>query len=152
METVGQVATDVKLKTEQAHRSRTGTPDKYPQGKFNPKPCRKCGTEFSPNAPSQLYCSTDCAAEAQQDAYYKRNYGIEVGDWNTLYEKQGGKCYICEGEGFLMKEEHQAKLMVDHCHTTGKVRGLLCHNCNRALGLLGDNTDRLKKAIQYLEK
>ena len=50
-----------------------------------------------------------------------------------------------------MAEHHKSKLVVDHCHATGKVRGLLCHNCNRALGLLKDKISVLKNAIQYLE-
>lgn len=44
------------------------------------------------------------------------------------------------------------KLVVDHCHDTGKIRGLLCHNCNRALGLLKDSVHTLESAIDYLEK
>ena len=50
-----------------------------------------------------------------------------------------------------MAEHHKMKLVVDHCHATGTVRGLLCHNCNRALGLLHDNTEVLLNAIKYLE-
>jgi hypothetical protein len=44
------------------------------------------------------------------------------------------------------------KLAVDHCHDTGKVRRLLCHNCNRALGLFKDNSDILRKAADYVEE
>lgn len=140
------------IKTAQALQKRTGTPDKYPQGRFKDKPCRKCGTSFQPQAPSQLYCSTDCSAEAQRDAYYMRNYGIDAKQWQELYDKQNGRCFICEGEGFLMDEaRHEARLMVDHCHTTGAVRGLLCHNCNRALGLLQDDKAAIKRALEYLE-
>lgn len=50
-----------------------------------------------------------------------------------------------------MANHHKMKLVVDHCHVTGKVRGLLCHNCNRALGLLKDSVDNLSKAIDYLK-
>jgi hypothetical protein len=50
-----------------------------------------------------------------------------------------------------MREDHTAKLMVDHCHATGKVRGLLCHNCNRALGLLKDDKSTIRRALEYLE-
>lgn len=68
-----------------------------------------------------------------------------------MYERQNGKCQICQGDGFLMREDHQAKLMVDHCHTTGRVRGLLCHNCNRALGLFKDSPEALSRALEYLK-
>ena len=48
--------------------------------------------------------------------------------------------------------KHNVKLNVDHCHITNKVRGLLCHDCNRALGLLKDNTSILSSAINYLQE
>jgi len=50
-----------------------------------------------------------------------------------------------------MKEVHTSKLVVDHDHKTGDIRGMLCHNCNRALGLFKDSVVNLKSAIEYLE-
>jgi hypothetical protein len=50
-----------------------------------------------------------------------------------------------------MAKHHKVKIVVDHCHTTGAIRGLLCHNCNRALGLLKDDINVIKNAINYLE-
>jgi len=50
-----------------------------------------------------------------------------------------------------MRKHHKTKLVVDHCHSTGKIRGLLCHNCNRALGLMQDNVETLQNAIDYLK-
>lgn len=50
-----------------------------------------------------------------------------------------------------MKACHRIKLVVDHDHATGKVRGLLCHNCNRALGLLHDNPVTINNALEYLK-
>lgn len=67
-----------------------------------------------------------------------------------LYEKmladQNNKCVICDIEHNNIK-----KLHVDHCHKTGKVRGLLCNNCNNGIGKLGDSIIMLKKAIKYLQ-
>jgi len=60
-------------------------------------------------------------------------------------------CRICGSEGFVISRNGKAKLAVDHNHLTGEVRGLLCHNCNRALGLFGDNPDIIRKAVEYLE-
>jgi hypothetical protein len=139
------------IKTTQALKARTATPDKYPQKRFNRKPCKRCSKHFSPIAPSHLYCSQNCAVLVTQDKYYQRNYGISREEWLAMYEAQNRVCYICQTEGFVMREGHQAKLMVDHCHETGKVRGLLCHNCNRALGLLKDDIECLKRALIYLE-
>jgi hypothetical protein len=70
-----------------------------------------------------------------------KNYGMTEGDYNAILTKQEGKCAIC-GE--------YAKLVVDHCHTTQKVRGLLCSPCNTGIGLLRESPVNLTKAIQYL--
>jgi hypothetical protein len=50
-----------------------------------------------------------------------------------------------------MNGNAMTNFVVDHCHATGKVRGLLCHNCNRALGLMQDNIENIKRAADYLE-
>ena len=55
-------------------------------------------------------------------------------------------------EDYLQKTLQIGVLVVDHDHETGKVRGLVCHNCNRALGLLHDDVDNLRRAISYLER
>ena len=76
--------------------------------------------------------------------YLKTTYGITVEQYEDLFAKYDGKCYIC-------METKDYYLHVDHNHETGKVRGLLCNNCNRGIGLLGDSIDNLKSAIKYLE-
>lgn len=129
----------------------TANPSKYPQGFFADKPCRLCGVVFSPAAPSHLYCSQDCADDASTSAYLQRNYKMSLSDYKGLLLKQNHMCCICNGPGFVMAEHHKLKLVVDHCHTTGQVRGLLCHNCNRALGLFQDNAEFCVRASQYLE-
>ena len=84
---------------------------------------------------------------------YKSNlvkkYGIDIEFYNKLLEKQEGKCSICLSEKNKIK--NRDRLEVDHCHSTGKIRGLLCSSCNRALGLLGEDSRRLKRALEYLE-
>ena len=75
---------------------------------------------------------------------YKTRYGISIQKYNELFEKQKGLCLICQTKGYR-------RLVVDHCHTTNKVRGLLCDNCNRGLGSFKDNIFSLKNAIKYLE-
>ena len=130
----------------------TADPSKYPQGFFKDKPCRTCGTLFSPIAPSHLHCSDVCSSRSQTSRYLERTYNITIFDYEAMLDKQNHRCKICDGEGFIMNPKtHKVKLVVDHCHTTGAVRGLLCHNCNRALGLMKDNTQSLRVAIEYLE-
>lgn len=128
----------------------TADPSKYPQKYFKPKGCRECGVNFTPRAPSHLTCSQACADRMMVSAYLSRNYGIRLGDYERMYTQQLGLCAICRGEGFVMAKHHKLKLVVDHCHASGRVRGLLCHNCNRALGLLQDSIEALGRAKEYL--
>jgi hypothetical protein len=72
----------------------------------------------------------------------RRRYGITSADVDTLIEAQGGTCAVCPG-----KPEH-----VDHDHETGRVRGILCFNCNQALGNVRDNPTVLKGLIDYLHR
>ena len=75
----------------------------------------------------------------------KRAHGITIDDYNKLFEKQGGVCAICFEKP--IKRRHA----VDHNHSTGKIRGLLCHNCNMALGLLKESPELLDRAKAYLK-
>jgi len=83
----------------------------------------------------------------------KAKYGISWDEYVALYNKQEGTCQICSGFINLIADKsdrfHTAR--VDHCHTTGKVRGLLCDYCNKGLGFFRDNPVNLQKAIDYLE-
>jgi hypothetical protein len=74
----------------------------------------------------------------------KKKYGISWSDYEEMYERQEGRCAICK------KEEDDRSLAIDHCHTTGKVRGLLCGSCNRALGLLKDDPELIEQAKEYV--
>lgn len=82
--------------------------------------------------------------------YPQRNYGMTLKQYEELRQKQESLCAICTSEGFVMATHHKMKLVVEHCHKKGLVRGLLCHNCNRALGLLKDSEEVLQRAINYL--
>lgn len=125
------------------------TATKYPQGYFKDKACKTCGSIFTPTNPCNVYCSPSCKGK---NAYYKRNYGITDADLAAMKKEQDNKCYLCRSEGFLIgKNNHDEKLAVDHCHSTGKVRKLLCHNCNRALGLFKDNPELMRRAADYVE-
>jgi hypothetical protein len=79
--------------------------------------------------------------------YVKRLYGLEWEDYISLLEEQDYKCQICSCE----MEAVGKFATVDHCHSTGMVRGILCRKCNSGLGLFNDDLESLKRAIQYLE-
>lgn len=80
-----------------------------------------------------------------------RKYGITLDQYRAMFDAQEGKCAICLGQP-KGRNAVNNRLDVDHCHTTGKVRGLLCSDCNTSLGKLSDDIGNLKRAIQYLEK
>lgn len=124
----------------------------WPQKWFKDKPCKMCGNTFTPTSPCMFYCSAKCEEDGYTNQYLKRTYGVTLDWYREKHKEQDGLCAICGGEGFLMNpEKHRAKLVVDHCHESGTVRGLLCHNCNRALGLFKDSVEVLKSSVSYLE-
>ena len=126
--------------------------DKYPNGYFKEKKCKHCNTIFKPQAPSHHYCSNRCVIRAGAESYLQRNYNITLQTYEQMYKDQNGKCYICNSDGFALKNSIRTSLVVDHSHKTGKVRGLLCPNCNRALGLLKEDKERITKLLAYLDK
>lgn len=72
-------------------------------------------------------------------------YGITEAEYEQMYAKQNGSCAIC---GCTQPD---TRFCVDHCHTTGAVRGLLCNDCNTTLGKFNDDIERFYKAIAYLQ-
>jgi hypothetical protein len=75
----------------------------------------------------------------------ERRYGITQEDFDRMLSDQNNMCKICKNEFKSTKDTH-----IDHCHNSSVVRGLLCNNCNMALGQFGDNTDIMNNAIKYL--
>lgn len=75
-------------------------------------------------------------------------YGITLEEYTVMFEKQQGCCAICNTHQLNLKRQ----LCVDHCHSTMKVRGLLCDNCNHLLGKAKDNTTILQAAFNYLRE
>lgn len=119
--------------------------------KYKTKSCRYCQDDFQPAAPSHLYCSDKCAANGVIQRHYKKSYGLGYEEVKQLRKDQNHLCAICGEKGFMMNSRVKSALCVDHDHKTGEIRGMLCHNCNRGLGLFQDSLDRLKSAIAYLE-
>lgn len=130
------------------------------------KTCTKCRleqpiSEFSPqkNTKDGLKPSCKTCARAYAKAYLEKNtitsehklnirlkslYGITLDEYNTMLSGQAGLCAICK------RPPAKERLVVDHCHASGRVRGLLCRNCNSGIGKLGDSIETLRAAVAYL--
>lgn len=86
-------------------------------------------------------------SQSQKAYLLKSKYGITLEERDDLLAKQGGVCAVCSSPNSSSKNDWH----VDHCHGTGKIRGILCHPCNTALGLIKDNTYILRKLAEYIE-
>lgn len=83
----------------------------------------------------------------------KKMFGITLQEYEALFDKQNGLCAICKGKETTKSHDGAPRRMpVDHCHKTGRIRGLLCTQCNRGLGMFGDERSRLLAAAEYLAK
>ncbi len=80
----------------------------------------------------------------------ERNYGITLSQYDSLLKEQSGVCAICKSPPSNNGKRATGRLHVDHNHLTGKIRGLLCSNCNTAMGLLKDNVLILRASIDYI--
>jgi hypothetical protein len=84
-----------------------------------------------------------------QEAHILSRYSMSADEYNAALKRQGGLCAICR-EGPTGTGNKSVRLVVDHCHHTGEIRGLLCHRCNSALGKFHDDPERLFAALKYL--
>lgn len=93
-----------------------------------------------------------------RDMNLRMNYGISLAAYNALFESQGGVCAACGSKEILRVGRNnrsgdvEPMLHVDHCHRTGQIRGLLCRECNQALGFLHDDVTRIRALLAYLER
>jgi hypothetical protein len=104
--------------------------------------CSSCG-----KAANQAYNRTEAAKRSSRDGRLRTRFGVSVEDYEAMLLLQGALCAICR-----RPEPDGRRLSVDHCHKTGKVRGLLCFSCNTGLGKLGDDVGRLLACVRYLER
>lgn len=111
------------------------------------KDCRICGTEFTPNSARHWFCSPDCKALD----HYEKKTGITHAEYLHLLGEQNGVCATCLRPAPNGNRYH-VRFFLDHSHATGRRRGLLCFNCNRGIGLFGDDPQVLRRAAAYLER
>lgn len=98
----------------------------------------------------QTYHATDPVTRYKKKTYYRlRGYGLTQIQYDSIFLGQNGLCAICNKPP---DGERWKKLCIDHDHSTGQVRGLLCSTCNTALGKFQDSQELLQKAIDYLKQ
>ena len=88
----------------------------------------------------------------KRNKHYKRRYGITLDQYNDMATRQHELCAICGNPETGVNKHGPMRLVVDHDHLTGKVRDLLCYNCNIALGRLQEGIPVLHSMIRYLTK
>lgn len=90
--------------------------------------------------------------EAKQKFHLKYTFGITAEQYAAMLSEQGGVCAICKERETFTRNGKRRQLCVDHCHSTGRNRGLLCGKCNVALGYFLDSQELLQSAIAYLSR
>ena len=129
------------------HGSPTARWAPVPAGEPLEKPCSRCNRVL----PAESFWRRKRIADGRQSACKEcmseadrlRLYGLTREDYERLMRSQGERCAIC-------LSSPDRPLVVDHCHATGRVRGLLCGRCNSAIGLMDDDPTRASRAAEYL--
>lgn len=126
----------------------------------NTQRCNECGrlkrlTDFYTNQRrvdgKRTKCK-ECNLVQARDNMLSKKYRLTQESYDERLKLQNYKCAICDLHYLRnIKNNKVIALAVDHDHETGKVRGLLCNNCNRGIGLLGDTVSSMERALQYLE-
>ncbi len=121
-----------------------------PQQPHGRKRCRACREwkdislyySRASKVTGRKYFELDCNS-CRKVRYIVRNYGITPEEYHRLISKSGGLCECC-------KESYRDKPAIDHDHTTGSIRGVLCTSCNTSLGFARESVSRLRAMIDYL--
>ncbi len=129
--------------------------------------CKHCNKKKTTTAHNTKFCSDSCKTmdfrkrnpesakkwsntkggkEYYRNFHYLRKYKIDINEYNLMFKKQKGCCVGCN----MHQKNIKIRLCIDHCHTTGKIRKLLCYKCNAVLGLVDDNINTLKRLSKYL--
>lgn len=122
--------------------------------------CKSCVADYH----KVWYTDNKLTKDGQNRSYYHANkdrfreyallskYGLTLEGYDLLYEQQSGVCALC-GQPETARDGRSGqvrRLAVDHCHETGRIRGLLCYRCNHLIGCLGDNPASIEHVLEYM--
>lgn len=125
--------------------------DKRAYEKSNKEKVAAAAQRYRKRRPEQTLASRRAHYQSNPDMYrsYRLGrYGITAADYDSILAAQGGRCACCGAAA----NRSGKRLFVDHDHATGSVRGVICLNCNRGIGSLGDTIEGVRRALNYLER
>jgi len=122
---------------------------------FTGKPCKRghIAARFTLTSNCKQ-CQQDYAKEHQTRLHLKKNFNLTESEYDLILERQNGVCAICKEEEKIIDGQSKKlkPLSVDHCHKTGKIRGLLCTTCNLGISYFKDEHYLFKAAAEYCEQ
>ncbi len=134
-----------------SHCGEQKNPDAFPKASGKARGyawvCKVCKT--AKRRLKQAGMTEDEWKKQNRRYWLKTSYGITLEEFDVMLKAQNNKCAICKCES---KDAFNSTLYVDHCHNSNRIRGLLCHACNSALGKFRDSKLILQNAIAYLER
>lgn len=134
------------------HKLSDGSIAEY---KVRRKKCHNCLTKQTLAARNKRFKTPEelrlYRLKVTRKSNLKRLYGLTEEDFESMLEAQNHKCKICNNNIYRNAKSRKQKTCIDHCHTSGKVRGILCHRCNVSIGLMDDDPDRIEAMLNYLK-
>ena len=104
--------------------------------------CKDCTGEYQ-----RKYAKTHYGKRKNKNRILRYRFNMTIDEFDEMVKSQDGKCYICGGVNIIGRD-----LDLDHDHTTGQIRKLLCHNCNALIGYIENNIHVVNKALNYLKE
>jgi nitrate/TMAO reductase-like tetraheme cytochrome c subunit len=114
--------------------------DKWSNKQYPSARCKPCHQQYRRDSPT--------TPRNRKSEKLQLRYGLNYEQWEKLRENEGHACMICG----ITESENSRRLDVDHCHSSGKVRGILCNPCNNMIAHAKDNVAVLRAAAEYLEE
>ena len=108
--------------------------------------CPVCGSAFVAYRSTRKFCSDVCRATFARQLHLKAKFNLTLAEYDAIAKSQEGRCAICHNV------QPSGYLHVDHDHSTGRIRGLLCSGCNTGISGFHDDVARLRSAITYLRQ